>query len=105
MIELWRPDDPAHRVRCQTRSAKSGGQCLRFQDHGGDHAYGPRGREDEADVALHRTTDEGLLRTFAALTHRLHVADRKSGPEAAVHALDLREERDRVQAEILRRMR
>jgi hypothetical protein len=47
------------------------------------------------DEILRRTSDDGLLRTFAALTHRLH-ADRKRE--------DLREQRNLVEAEILRRM-
>lgn len=67
---------------------------------------------DEADEALRRTSDEGLLKTFAALTHRMHAAearlrsldDRMAG--AAVGAVaGLRQQRDRVQDEILRRMR
>jgi len=43
---------------------------------------------------LSQTSNEGLLRTFAALTHRLH----------ETHSLDVRAQRDIVQAEILRRM-
>lgn len=58
----------------------------------------------DVEKALHRTADENLLITFAALTHRLHAADRASGPEAAVLALDLRAQRNRVEGEILRRM-
>lgn len=57
------------------------------------------------DDLLRRTSDEALLRTFAALTHRLHVADRKRGPVVAILAMDLREQRDLVQEEILRRMK
>jgi hypothetical protein len=60
---------------------------------------------DEADKALHETADENLLRAFAALTHRLHAADRAKGPDAALLALDIRVQRDRVQEEILRRMK
>ena len=56
----------------------------------------------EQAVLLRETSDEGLLKTFAALTHRLHVADRK--PEHLALAADLRAQRDIVQAEILRRM-
>lgn len=56
-----------------------------------------------APVSLERTlqvtADEGLLRTFAALTHRMHAARRGDSRHA-----DLREQRDAVQAEILRRM-
>lgn len=60
---------------------------------------------DPATRVLRRTSDEALLRAFAVLTHRLHVADRKKGQEAAVLAMDLRHQRNRVQVEILRRMR
>lgn len=60
-------------------------------------------QEDEVEQALRRTSDEGLLKTFAALTHRLHAADRKT--EHAALALSLRSQRDRVEQEILRRMR
>jgi hypothetical protein len=49
---------------------------------------------DEADKALHETADENLLRAFATLTHRLH-ADVQG----------IRIQRDRVQEEILRRMK
>lgn len=47
-------------------------------------------------------TDEGLLNAFAALTHRLHAADRKKG--ADLLALSIRSQRDHVKDEILRRM-
>ncbi len=57
---------------------------------------------DEAEVHLRQTSDIGLLRTFAALTHRLHAADRKA--KNSLHALTIRDQRDRVEAEILRRM-
>jgi hypothetical protein len=60
---------------------------------------------DEAEEALHRTADENLLRAFAALTHRLHAADRGKTPDAALLALDIRMQRDRVEQEILRRMK
>jgi len=59
---------------------------------------------DEATLLLHRITNEGLLRTFAALTHRLHAVDRLRGPQASAQALRVRSQRDRVQVEILRRM-
>lgn len=52
---------------------------------------------DEAELTLRFTSDVGLLKTFAALTHRLHVAN-------AVSAPILRSQRDRVEAEILKRM-
>jgi len=52
-------------------------------------------------VALRHTSDVGLLRTFAALTHRLHVADRERTAAAPI----LRGQRDRVEIEILRRMK
>jgi hypothetical protein len=55
---------------------------------------------DEAAEVLRRTSNEGLLKTFAALTHRLHVADRAK----ADNALDIRVQRDHVEQEILRRM-
>lgn len=58
---------------------------------------------EDVTTVLRRTSDEGLLKTFAALTHRLHVADRN--PETVLLALDLRAQRDRVQDEILRRMK
>lgn len=93
MIELWRNDDPHGRVRCQTRGAQSGGQCLRYQDHGGGHTYG-----NEAQILLPRTSDEGLLTTFAALTHQMHAATSLRTKR------DLRAQRDRVKTEILRRM-
>lgn len=59
---------------------------------------------DEAELVLRRTSNEALLQTFAALTHRLHAADRSKGSEAAALSLRLRSQRDRVQVEILRRM-
>jgi hypothetical protein len=59
---------------------------------------------DEATLLLLRISDEGLLRTFAALTHRLHAADRLRGPQSELLALRVRSQRDRVQVEILRRM-
>lgn len=56
----------------------------------------------DAEKVLSRTSNEGLLKTFAALTHRLHAADRK--PDRLELAIRIREDRDIVQAEILRRM-
>ena len=57
----------------------------------------------ETTRLLRRARNETLLKTFAALTHRLHVADRNSEQRAL--ASDLRAQRDIVQEEILRRMR
>lgn len=57
------------------------------------------------EVRLRATTDQGLLDTFAALTHRIHeckgsvVAGRCDGP-----CTDQRAQRDLVAAEMLRRM-
>lgn len=59
-------------------------------------------KTDDSEETLRHTSDVGLLRTFAALTHRLHAADRKS--EQSLRALTIRGQRDRVEAEILRRM-
>jgi hypothetical protein len=53
---------------------------------------------DEATIVLRRTSNEDLLKAFAALTHRMHVE------AAAERGNGLRAQRDRVQAEILRRM-
>lgn len=61
-------------------------------------------QEQALDDSLRRTSDEGLLTAFAALTHRLHVADRKQGPDAEFLAANLRLQRGYVQVEILRRM-
>jgi hypothetical protein len=55
---------------------------------------------DEAEHVLRHTSDAGLIRTFAALTHRLHVADRERTAAAPI----IRGQRDRVELEILRRM-
>lgn len=52
---------------------------------------------------LKQTSDEGLLLTFAALTHRLHAADRRQGAERL--AQRIRDQRDIVEGEILRRMK
>jgi hypothetical protein len=49
---------------------------------------------DGVAEVLSRTSNEALLRTFAALTHRLH----------ETNSLDVRAQRDIVEAEILRRM-
>lgn len=46
-------------------------------------------------IQIQEASDEGLLRTFAALTHSIHVSDE---PE-------YRAKRDIIEAEILRRMR
>jgi len=59
---------------------------------------------DEAALLLHRISNEGLLRTFAALTHRLHAVDRSKDPQMHALALRIRSQRDRVQGEIIRRM-
>jgi len=59
---------------------------------------------DEATLLLHRTSNKGLLRTFATLTHRLHAADRLQSPQSDAQARKIRAQRDRVQDEILRRM-
>jgi hypothetical protein len=56
---------------------------------------------DEAEAVIRHTSDVGLLRAFAALTHRLHVADRERTAAAPI----IRGQRDRVEAEILGRMR
>lgn len=52
--------------------------------------------------------DEVLLRTFASLTHRLHALRERDESHGDVHGPKIRharEERDLVQAEILRRMK
>ena len=54
----------------------------------------------EIENRLRATSDEGLLKTFAILTHRLHVADRERTAAAPL----LREQRGHVEAEILERM-
>lgn len=66
--------------------------------------------ETDAAGALRETSTDALLTTFAALTHRIHAADKRAlhGPErlarAADHtASDLRAQRDLVRAEVLRR--
>lgn len=57
---------------------------------------------DEATDVFYGYDDATLLKTFAALTHRLHVADRN--PFQQHLALDIRAQRDRVEEEILGRM-
>jgi hypothetical protein len=57
---------------------------------------------DELALRLRGMSDEGLLKTFAALTHRIHAATRKKD---RLKELDLRVQRDVVEGEILRRMR
>lgn len=52
-----------------------------------------------AEQALRATSNEALLRTFAALTHRMHSSREEARTEA-----ELRGHRDMVQAEVLRRM-
>lgn len=60
--------------------------------------------KDEAALLLERISDEGLLRTFAALTHRLHAVGRMRSAQSKSVASSVREQRDRVQGEILERM-
>lgn len=61
-----------------------------------------------ADQALAATSNEGLLRAFAALTHRMH--EKRNEPltltmrPGRTTLTDLREQRDLVEAEVLRRM-
>jgi hypothetical protein len=64
-------------------------------------AWGGKETHDEAEVMLRHASDVSLLRTFAALTHRLHVADHGRTAAAPI----IRSQRDRVEAEILGRMR
>lgn len=57
------------------------------------------------EKVLRASTNEGLLQTFAALTHRVHVADGwKSGDGVPPDARALRTQRELVRAEVLRRM-
>lgn len=69
---------------------------------------------DEARDALEQTSTDALLTTFAALTHRIHEADRtvraerQGGYERALRrsverAADLRAQRDAIRVEILQR--
>ena len=50
---------------------------------------------------LSETSDQGLLQTYAALTHRMHAA-RDAG--CGAQELEARDQRNAVEAEILRRM-
>lgn len=53
---------------------------------------------------LRATSTQALLRTFAALTHRLHAARANLTTPARITAYqDLRAQRDLVEAEVLRR--
>lgn len=54
----------------------------------------------EIPNVVRRASDDILLKTFAALTHRLHVADREHTAAAPI----LREQRGHVETEILERM-
>lgn len=56
---------------------------------------------DEVKKVLRDTSDEALLMTFAALTHRMDVAHRKNDGRKEI---ELRAQRDQVKGEILRRM-
>lgn len=58
-------------------------------------------KPDNVTHILERTSNEALLRSFAALTHRIHAASRKKDRE---HEMELRGQRGKVEAEILRRM-
>jgi hypothetical protein len=49
--------------------------------------------DSEAARALRAASSEGLLRTYASLTHRMHAGEEARG------------KRDAVEAEILRRMK
>lgn len=52
--------------------------------------------------------DDVLLRAFASLTHKLHALRERDQSHGDVHGPNIRrarEDRDQVQAEILRRMR
>lgn len=56
--------------------------------------------ERQAEEMLRRSTPEGLLDTYAALTHRQHAAKQVDGFVPP----DLLVQREMVRAEILRRM-
>lgn len=61
--------------------------------------------EPTAEEVLAATSDGGLLRTYAALTHRIHNAEKwRSGDGVPPDARGLRAQRDAVEGEILRRM-
>lgn len=57
--------------------------------------------ENNVTHILERTSGQALLKTFAALTHRMHAAQRK--PDRAKE-FELRLQRDKIEVEILRRM-
>lgn len=62
-----------------------------------------------AEVALRSTSPEALLKAFASLTHQIDSAERTMrtsppGHESRQQADQKREQRDLVEAEILRRM-
>lgn len=72
-------------------------------------ATGPT--EPTAEEVLAATSGPALLRTYAALTHRIHEAEARTRSlsdqmaGAAVGAVStLRQQRDLVEAEVLRRM-
>lgn len=54
----------------------------------------------EAASALRTTSTDGLLTSFAALTHRIHAAEQERRPIAE---RDFRAQRDLIRAEILHR--
>jgi hypothetical protein len=56
-----------------------------------------------ASEALATTTDEGLLRTFAALSRRMQREETRMGGRPG--SSETRDQRDLVEAEVLRRMR
>lgn len=59
------------------------------------------------DVEFSRYEDETLLRAFASLTHEIHAQRDRDRSHGDVHGPVMRitrEKRDKVQAEILRRM-
>ena len=66
--------------------------------------------EEVARKALAATSTDGLLRAFAALTHRMHAetelcseTDGERHDEHVLRRADLREQRDPIRDEILRR--
>lgn len=61
-----------------------------------------RAADAEVLAALAPMSDRDLLRHFAAFTHRMH--DNATAPKLAAHGATLREYRDAIEAEILRRM-
>lgn len=56
----------------------------------------------EAASALRATSTDGLLTSFAALTHRMHEYDLNLRSDREAHA-NFRAQRDLIRAEILRR--